>query len=246
MEKKLYAYGIRPVLELLESKKEIDTIYLQKDIKTEWSMQIKSESKNRNINLKLVPKHKLNRLTRKNHQGVIGLASIIVFQNFDNLLSAVFDKGVFPLFMLLDRITDVRNFGSICRSAEAMGVHGIIIPKKESAQINDIAVKASAGAIININICREDNLESIVKRAKASGLSVVACSEKSEQNINQINLKKPLLMIIGSENNGISDKLIKLSDAVGKIPILGKTKSLNASVAAGIILFEYNRQQNTN
>ncbi|MAZ55890.1 MAG: 23S rRNA (guanosine(2251)-2'-O)-methyltransferase RlmB [Flavobacteriales bacterium] len=243
MDKKLYVYGVRPTLELLESKKEIDTIYLQKDIKTEWSNTIKNESKNRNINLKIVPKHKLNRLTNKNHQGVIAIGSMVVFQNFENLLSQVFNEGKFPLFILLDRVTDVRNFGSICRSAEAMGVHGIIIPKKESAQINEIAIKASAGSILNINICREENLEFIVKRAKESGLSVISCSEKGEKNIDQINLKKPALIIIGSEKDGISSRLIKISDEIGKIPIFGKTASLNASVASGIILFEYNRQK---
>ena len=243
MDKKLFIYGIRPTLELLESKKEIDTIYLQKDIKSEWSNIIKNESKKRNINLKIVPKHKLNRLTSKNHQGVITIGSKVVFQNFENLLSQVYDEGRFPLFILLDRVTDVRNFGSICRSAEAMGVNGIIIPKKESAQINEIAIKASAGSILNINICREDNIELIVKKAKESGLTVISCSEKGNKNIDQINLKKPVLIIIGSEKDGISTRLIKLSDEIGKIPIYGKTASLNASVASGIILFEYNRQK---
>ena len=246
MDKKLWVYGVRPALELLESKKEIDTIYLQKDMKTEWATTIKNESKKRNINLKIVPRHKLNRLTRKNHQGVIAVGSMVIFQNFENLLSKVFNDGDFPLFILLDRVTDVRNFGSICRSAEAMGVHGIIIPKKESAQINEIAIKASAGSILNINICREDNLDFVVKRAKESGLSVISCSEKGEKNIDQINFKKPVLIIIGSEKNGISPPLMKLSNEIGKIPIFGKTASLNASVASGIILFEYNRQKYTN
>ena len=167
----------------------------------------------------------------------------MIFQNFENLLSQVFSQGNFPLFILLDRITDVRNFGSICRSAEAMGVHGIIIPKKESAQINEIAIKASAGAIQNINICREDSLEKIVKTAKSSGLAIIACSEKGEKNIDQIDFKKPTLILIGSEKNGISKTLLKLSDEIGKIPILGKTNSLNAAVATGIIIFEHNRQQ---
>ena len=243
MNKKLNIYGIRPVLELLESKKEVDTIFLQKDIQKEWSSKIKDTSKHRNINLKLVPKHKLNRLTQKNHQGVIAIASHVIFQNFENLLSQVFNQGNFPLFILLDRITDVRNFGSICRSAEAMGVHGIIIPKKESAQINEIAIKASAGAIQNINICRTDSLESIIKTAKSSGLAIIACSEKGEKNIDQIDFKKPTLILIGSEKNGISKPLLKLSDEIGKIPVLGKTSSLNASVATGIIIFEHNRQQ---
>ena len=243
MDKKLNIYGIRPVTELIDSGKEIDTIYLQKDIKTEWALSIKKKCKNQDINIKIVPKYKLNRLTRKNHQGVIGLASSIIFQNFENLLAQTFNNGLFPLFLLLDRITDVRNFGSICRSAEAMGVHGIIIPRKESAQINEIAIKASAGSITNINVCRENNLEKIVKIAQASGLSVISCSEKSNKNIWEINLNRPLLMIIGSEKNGISRKLIQLSDETGKIHMSGKTQSLNASVATGIMLFEVNRQQ---
>jgi len=244
MDKKLYVYGIRPMLELLESKKEIDTIYLQKDLKTDWSITIRETAKNRNINLKLVPKHKLNRLTKKYHQGVIGLASHITFQNFENLLISIFNKGEFPLFLLLDRITDVRNFGSICRSAEAMGVNGIIIPKIESAQINEIAIKASAGAIANINICRVESLLNTVKTAQDSGLTILSCSEKGNKNIQDVNMNKPILIIIGSEKNGISTKLLNLSDDIGKIPIHGKTKSLNAAVAAGIILFEYNRQNN--
>ena len=244
MDKKLNIYGIQPVTELIQSGKEIDAIYLQKDMRTEWASKIKKICQDLDINIKLVPKYKLNRITQKNHQGVIGIASRIVFQNFENLLSLVFEKGEFPLFILLDRITDVRNFGSICRSAEAMGAHGVVIPRKESAQINEIAIKASAGSISNINICRESNLEKIVKIAKSSGLTIISCSEKSQKNIDQINFNKPLLIIIGSEQNGISSKLLKLSDEIGKIPISGKTQSLNASVAAGIILFEYNRQKN--
>ena len=152
-------------------------------------------------------------------------------------------KYLFPFFLLLDRITDVRNFGSICRSAEAMGVHGVIIPQKGAAQINEIAIKASSGAIPNIHICRENNLASSLKIAKESGLSIVACSEKGGKNIFEINLKKPILMIIGSEENGISNSLLKLCDEIAKIPIYGKTQSLNASVAAGIILFEAVRQR---
>ena len=243
MDKKLHVYGIRPVLELLNSGKDIDTIYLQKGLRSDWSNNIKQKTKELNINLKIVPKHKLNRLTGKNHQGIIAIISNVTFQNFENLLSMVFESGQFPLFILLDRITDVRNFGSICRSAEAMGVHGIIIPQKESAQINEIAIKASAGSISNIAICREKQLENIVKKAKNNGLNIIACSEKGNKNIQDVDMNKPILIIIGSEKNGISTKLLNLSDDIGKIPIHGKTKSLNAAVATGIILFEYNRQK---
>lgn len=246
MNKKLNIYGIRPVLELIESGKQIDTIYLQKDIQNEWTDQIKQKSKEYEINLKLVPKYKLNRLTTKNHQGIVALASHVTFQNFENLLSLIFSNGEFPLFILLDRITDVRNFGSICRSAEAMGAHGVIIPQKESAQINEIAIKASAGAISNVHICREMNLEKTILLSKKSGLSIIACSEKSKKYIYEVNLNTPTLIIIGSEKDGISQKLIKLIDEEVKIPIYGKTKSLNAAVAAGIVLFECIKQRHTN
>ncbi len=246
MNKKLNIYGVRPVMELIESGKQIDTIYLQKDIQADWTYEIKKKSREYKINLKLVPKYKLNRLTRKNHQGVVALASHVIFQNFENLLSLIFNNGDFPLFILLDRITDVRNFGSICRSAEAMGAHGVIIPEKGSAQINEIAIKASAGAISNIHICRELSLEKTILTAKNNGLNIIGCSEKSTKKINEIHLNKPVVIIIGSEKDGISEKLIKLIDEQVKIPIYGKTASLNAAVAAGIILFECCRQRNTN
>jgi len=246
MSKQLKIYGIQPVLELIESGKQIDTIYLQKNMQTTWAERIKELARKYKVNLKIVPKFKLNKFTQKNHQGVIAITSNIVFQNFENLLALIFSKGEFPLFILLDRITDVRNFGSICRSAEAMGVHGVIIPEKGSAQINEMAIKASSGAISNINICREKNLAETILLAKKSGLSVLGCSEKSHNDIFSINLKKPILMVIGSEENGISRSILKLCDEKGKIPTCGKTGSLNASVAAGIILFEYNRQKSIN
>ena len=244
IDKELLVYGIRPVLELIESGKEIDTIYLQKDIKAEWINTIRMKVKEYALNIKYVPKYKLNSITRKNHQGIVAITSSIIFQSFENLLMNSFQKGEFPFFLLLDRITDVRNFGSICRSAECMGVNGIIIPKKNSAQINSVAIKASSGAIANINICRENNLEQVIKYAKTSGLKIVACSEKGQNPIFKTSLNCPILILIGSEKDGISKELLSLSDEFISIPISGKTESLNASVATGIILYEKNRQSN--
>ena len=243
MGKNLNIYGIRPVLELIDSGKQIDTIYLQKDIQSEWTQKIKDESRGKKINLKLVPKYKLNRLTKKNHQGVIAISSYVIFQDFENLLALIFTKGEFPLFILLDRVTDVRNFGSICRSAEAMGAHGVIIPEKGSAQINEIAIKASAGAISNIYICRENNIGNTILNAKKSGLTIIGCSEKTNKYIYDIKLDKPIILVIGSEKDGISKKILGLCDDVIKIPLYGKTKSLNAAVAAGIALFECVKQR---
>ena len=242
MKKQLNIYGIRPVLELIESGQEIDTIFLQKDIHTEWSYEIKEKVKKYKLNLKNVPKYKLNRLTQKNHQGVVAITSIINFQNFENLLVSTFEKGDFPIFLLLDRVTDVRNFGSICGSAESLGVHGIIIPKKGSAKINEITTKSSAGAIYNTNICREDSLIKVIHLAKESGLNIIGCTEKGTENIYNMNFKQPTLIILGSEENGITNELLKLCHNTTKIPMLGKTKALNVAVATGIILYEYNRQ----
>ncbi len=245
MNKQMIIYGIRPVLELLRSDKEVETIFLQKDLKSEWASEIKKVSKENSIPLKFVPKFKLNKLTKKNHQGVIAIGSIISYQNFENVLSYEFEKGNDPIFILLDRITDVRNFGSICRSVEANGITGVIIPNRESALINEIAMKASAGALNNINIFRTDNLRGLLKYAKNCGLCVVGCSEKSNKNIYEASLNKPSIIIIGSEKNGISDNLLLICDEIIKIPISGKTSSLNASVAAGIALYEQKRQFST-
>jgi 23S rRNA (guanosine2251-2'-O)-methyltransferase len=242
INKNLKVYGIRPVLELIESGKEIDTIYLQKDIQSDWTNNVRLKSKEYQLNIKYVPRYKLNKITSKNHQGIIAICSSIIFQNFENLLHDTFNKGEFPLFLVLDRITDVRNFGSICRSAESMGVHAVIIPTKESAQINEVSIKASAGAISNINICREESLEQVIKFAKSSGLKIIACSEKGTNNIFNTQLSGPLIIIIGSEENGVSKQLLNLSDEYISIPTSGKTQSLNASVATGIILFEQSRQ----
>lgn len=239
----LKIYGIRPVLELLDTKKEIQKIYIQKNIKNDNINLIKKKAKELDVELKFVPDYKLNKLTNKKHQGVFAITSPISFVNFENYLPSIFEKGETPIFILLDRITDVRNFGSISRSCEAFGVHGIIIPDKDSAPINEIAIKASAGSLTKIPISKSNNLIKTINFAKNSGLQICSMSEHSKNNFFDLNLTKPILLILGSEKNGVSKNILDNSDSIGLIPITGEVQSLNVSVAAGIALSELIRQR---
>lgn len=244
MEKKiLKVYGIRPVLELLDSGKEIQKIFIQKNIRNNNILKIMNEAKKKNIEIKSVPEFKLNKLTKKKHQGVFAISSPISFVIFEDYLHSIYEHGKIPIFILLDRITDVRNFGSICRTCEAFGVHGIIIPSKENAPINEISIKASAGALTKIPICKSKNLIKSLNFARESGLQICSMSEKSNTSFFDIKLTKPVIIVMGSEKNGISKNILEISDFTVKIPLIGETESLNVSVASGIALAELTRQR---
>ena len=240
---KMRIYGIRPVLELINSGKDIQKIYIQKNIKNEAILDIEHKAKEKRIEIKKVPIYKLNKLTRKNHQGVFAFSSPISFISFENFLPNIYEKGEVPLFLALDRITDVRNFGSICRSAKVFGVHGIIIPKKNTAEINEISIKTSSGALTKIPICRTENFNKTILFAKNSGLKICSLSEHAKKNIYDVNLKEPILIILGSEKEGISNKVTENSDELVKIPSNEDIISLNVSVATGVILSEVKRQR---
>jgi 23S rRNA (guanosine2251-2'-O)-methyltransferase len=185
-----------------------------------------------------VPIDKLNRLTTKNHQGVVGYISSITYQKIQDILPAVFDAGKAPLVLILDRITDVRNFGAIARTAECSGVHAIIIPSRGAAQINADAIKTSAGALHKIPVCKEDDLKAVITYLRECGLQVVACTEKTTDNYFQHDFTLPVAIIMGSEEDGISNDILNVCDAKIKIPLMGKIGSLNVSVAAGVVLYE--------
>ena len=240
---KLRIYGIRPVIELLDSEREIQKIYIQKNIQHEKIKEIETKAKNKKIEIKYIPVQKLNRLTKKNHQGVFAFCSPITFIEFDNYLPQLFEKGESPIFFALDGVSDVRNFGSICRSAKVLGAHGIIIPKKKSAEINEISIKTSSGALTKLPICRTESLEKTLVFAKNSGLKICSLSEHAKKSIYKTSLKEPCILVLGSEKEGVSNKLIKISDELIKIPTNGDIISLNVSVAAGIILSEVQRQR---
>ena len=235
-------FGIHPVIEAIESGKDIEKVFLKKGTTNPAIADIKRTLKGKRIPFQEVPQEKLFRLTRKNHQGVIALLSPIEYQNFDEVVRRVIESGEPPLVLVLDRVSDVGNFGAICRSAECAGVHAILIPTKGSAQINSYAVKSSAGAIFNIPICRTGHILSEVRNLQEAGLRVVACSEKGEGTIYNSDLSGPMAIIMGSEEDGIGEGLLEIAKEHISIPMAGNTGSLNVSVATGIVLFERLRQ----
>jgi len=190
-----------------------------------------------------VPLEKINKFTRKNHQGVVAFVSPVQYHTLEQIIPAIYEAGRTPLILALDRITDVRNFGAIARSAECMGADAIVIPTRNGAQINADAVKTSAGALNFIPVCRERNLIDAVKLMKDSGLNIVACSEKGNKPLQKTDMVLPAVIIMGNEEDGVSEELLQLSDEVAKIPMTGKIASLNVSAAAGMILYEASCQR---
>lgn len=238
-----FIYGTRAIIEAIESGKELDKLLIQKDAKNELTAELLKLCRDLSIPAQRVPIEKLNRVTRKNHQGAIAFLSSVDFASLDNLISEAYQKGESPFFIILDRITDVRNFGAIARTAECAGVHGILVPSRGSAQIGSDAMKTSAGALNHMPICRSENLKVTIKSLKENGIQIVACSEKAEQTIYETDFSVPVALLMGSEEDGISPEYLKLCDAHAKLPIQGKIESLNVSVATGVISYEVIRQR---
>lgn len=236
-------FGLRPIMEALRAGKEIDRLFVQTGLKNELFGELMSLLKKHNVSFQYVPVEKLNRLTSKNHQGVVGYVSSITYQKIQDVLPLIFEAGKTPLLLILDRITDVRNFGAIARTAECSGVHAIIIPTRGAAQINSDAMKTSTGALHTIPVCREENLKEVIDFLRESGLQVIACTEKTTDMYYQQDYTLPVAIIMGSEENGVSQECIKSADALARIPLLGQISSLNVSVATGVVLFEAVRQR---
>ena len=238
-------FGIRPVMEAIRSGKEIEKIFFQKDSGSRLMGELNDDIKKYKIPFQFVPAEKMNHLIKsRNHQGVVALLSPVAYRDIEDIIPTIFEKGKTPLIIVLDRITDVRNIGAIARSAECAGVHAMIVPSRGSAQINSDAIKASAGAIYQIPICRSENLKHTFDFLKRSGLKIISCTEKSENTIYEMDFSLPTVIVLGSEEDGISEEYLKLSDAKVKIPLHGKIESLNVSVSAGITLYEVVRQRN--
>lgn len=236
-------FGIRAVIEAINADKNIDKILLQKGLSNELFNQLRTALRGKDIPYQFVPPEKIKRMTDKNHQGVIAFLTEVTYYNTEDLLQDVFEKGKTPLILIIDRVTDVRNFGAIARSAECAGVDFIIIPSRGAAQINADAIKTSAGALHRIKVCREDNLKNTIDYLKEYNIQIVACHEKTDTLMYDADLKKATAIIMGSEENGISGEYVKRSDVQVKIPMSGEIASLNVSVATGIILFEVIRQR---
>lgn len=242
-ENKEFVFGIRPVIEAIKAGKEIEKLLVQKDQHSLLIQELIKLAREQNIPLSMVPIEKLNTITRKNHQGVVCFISAITYASLDHIITECFQKGKAPLVLVLDRITDVRNFGGIARTAECTGVDAIVIPTRGSAQINNDALKTSAGALNFIPVCREENLKNTITYLKESGLQIVGCTEKADKMLFEADFKVPTAVIMGSEEDGISPEYIKRCDIAVKIPMQGKIESLNVSVATGMILYEAVRQR---
>lgn len=236
-------YGMRPVMEAIAAGKEIDRLMLQQGLKGELVPSLRKLINDFSVPYQYVPAEKLNRLVRGNHQGVICFISPISFQPVENLLMSVYEKGETPLFVILDRVTDVRNLGAIARSAECAGAHGLIIPERGGAPVNSDAIKTSAGALTSLPVHRSANLKLTIDYLKTSGLKIVAASEKGTLPYFEAGFAGPLAIIMGSEEDGVSPEYLKRCDEVVRIPMRGSIGSLNVSVAAGILLFEVVKQQ---
>ncbi len=241
-----FIFGTRAVIEALNARKELDRILIQRGLNNQLFHELRKALQEKNIPYQIVPPEKLNRLARnRNHQGVIASLSEITFHSTEELLPSVFESGKIPLLIILDKVTDVRNFGAIARSAECAGADFIIVPEQGSAAVNADAIKTSAGALHRIPVCRERNLKNTLDFLKASGIQIIACHEKTNRLIYEADLKIPTAILLGSEDQGISSEYLKRSDTQVKIPMPGTISSLNVSVAAGIILFEAVRQRTT-
>lgn len=231
-------FGWHPLFEALESGKELQKVFLLRGMRGERSDRCMALCKERGIPLQLVPQQKLDRLTRKNHQGVVAHVSPITYHELGNLLSELFEKGITPALLAMDGVTDVRNFGAICRSAEALGFHGVVIPSTGMALINDDAIKSSSGALLRLPIVRTQRFSASLKEMQMSGLVLVGLSEKAAQPLQTARLSDPVCLVMGNEEKGLSEASLKLCDMLLQIPLAGSTASLNVSAAAAIALYK--------
>lgn len=237
-------YGTRAVIEAIRAGKQIEKILVQTGLNNELIRELTGVAREHEIPLTHVPQEKLNRLTTKNHQGVVCMLSAITYSQVNDLIDFAYAEGREPFFVVMDRVTDVRNFGAIARTAECAGVGGIIIGDTGNAPITSDAMKTSAGALNHLSVCREKDLKKTLKFLRDNGIMVVACTEKAEKNIYDVEFNQPVALLMGSEEDGISDTLLRECDVLVKIPINGKIESLNVSVAAGVAIYEVVRQKN--
>jgi 23S rRNA (guanosine2251-2'-O)-methyltransferase len=243
MEKENQIFGIRAIIEAINAKKEIDKVFIQSDAQSELMQELQKLMKKNSINFSYVPVEKLNRLTPNNHQGAVATIAPIVFQDLEKLIDMVIESGKKPLFLILDQLSDARNFGAIIRTAECTGVNGIIVQKQGSAPVNGDTVKTSAGAVFNVPICKVNHIKDAIFLLQASGIKTVAATEKTENTIYDIVLNEPVAIIMGSEDRGVNPSVLKIVDEKAKLPMFGTIESLNVSVACGAFLYETLRQR---
>ena len=243
IDKTQYIYGIHAVLEAFEAGKDIDKILLSKTLNDETAREISDRARQLGVPVQRVPVQKIDRITRRNHQGVLAMLAAVTYYRVEDLVPQLFDEGVNPFVVVLDGVTDVRNFGAVARTCECAGVNAIVIPDRESVSVNADAVKTSAGALNYLPVCRERNLVNAVKLLRDSGFKIVGTSDKQHLPYTKADYTGPVAIILGSEDKGISPEIMKLCDTQVLIPEFGNINSLNVSVAGGIMIYEVVRQR---
>ena len=243
IDKSQVVFGIRAVIEAIESGKQVDKVLMKKDLGGELARELLSVTREYNVPVQRVPVERINKVTRKNHQGVIAFMAAVDYYHVDDIVPALYDEGINPLVVVLDGVTDVRNFGAIARTCECAGVNCIVIPERNSVSVNADAVKTSAGALNYLPVCRERNLMKAVHYLRDSGFKVMGASEKTDLNYTKADFTGPVAIVLGAEDTGISTDVLKLCDTLVAIPEFGQINSLNVSVAGGIMIYEVVRQR---
>ena len=243
MAKSNMIFGIHPLLEALEAGREIDKVMMRRGLRTEESARILALARERSVPVQFVPEERLGRLTQRQHQGVIAFISEIEYTPLEELVARVYEEGRAPFIVLLDGLTDVRNFGAIARTAECAGVDALVIPERGSVSVTADAVKTSAGALHRIPVCRVSSIAAAVGLLQSSGVRVVAASEKAEERYTETAFQLPLGLVMGAEDHGVSTDVLRMADSITRIPQVGAIGSLNVSVAAGILIYEAVRQE---
>mgnify|MGYP003300377701 FL=1 len=243
MNKNEYIFGIRAVIEAIEAGKQVDKIFIKKDLQGELVGELFDLIKIHRIVTQRVPIERINKITRKNHQGVVAILSAVTYYSLEHIVPQLYEDGLLPFVVVLDGITDVRNFGAIARTCECVGANAIVIPERGSVCVNADAIKTSAGALHHIPVCREHNIVGAIKFLKDNGYSIVAASEKASINYTQADYTNPIALVMGAEDVGISPEVLRLCDTFVSIPMFGNISSLNVSVAAGVMMYEVVRQR---
>jgi 23S rRNA (guanosine2251-2'-O)-methyltransferase len=243
MDKADLIYGTRAVIEAVRAERPIEKIYLQTGLTNDLIRELVGVLKDHGVPYSWVPVEKINRLTTRNHQGVVGILSAVEYASLQVLIDKAYGEGRTPFFLLLDRITDVRNFGAVARTCECAGLDALVVEEKGNAPVTSDAVKTSAGALHHLPVCRVKSMKQAMKDLRDNGIQVVACTEKASKNLYELELSAPTALLLGSEEDGIDPVLLKDADQVAKIPMKGKIESLNVSVAAGVAIYEVIRQK---
>lgn len=243
MKEKEMIFGIRAVIEAVEAGKDIDKVLVKRELSGELFMELVQLLRTYEIPMQKVPLERIDRITRKNHQGVIAFTSAVTYQKLENILPLLYEKGKNPFILVLDGVTDVRNFGAIARTCDVAGVDAVVIPARGSVRVNADAIKTSAGALHTLPVCREQNLKEAIVFLKESGVKVVAATEKAARYYTEVDFTVPVAIVMGAEDVGVATDHLRVSDELVKIPQMGTIQSLNVSVAAGVLIYEGVRQR---